>query len=475
MEMERSGSYNYSHTNAKHTHESRSRDKNLKSDKQDSYTRHDNIDGRKSSRSSSRSKKRKRTHSHISNKSSRGTKSSSYEKYDHHRKNGHHKHHHGHHHYHKRRKRSTPSPAEWDDSEHHLIAHEGDNLTSRYKVRSLMGEGTFGKVVACYDRETKRTVAIKIIRAIEKYRDAAMIEIEILETLRKNDPNGKTPCIQLLSWFDYKDHICMVFDRYGPSLFDFIRKNHYIGFDLHHVKSFAYQLLKSVAFLHDLTLIHTDLKPENILLVSNAYKLSPYSSTTMTKVPVNTDIKLIDFGSATFDSHHHTAIISTRHYRAPEVILGLGWTYPADMWSIGCILVELLTGDAIFQTHENREHLALMEITCGRIPYWMIQKADPSAKKYFDSRGDLVWPGKTKRNERHLQNQYSLKELIAPKTKQEDLFYDLCEKLLIYDPDKRLSAKESLSHPFFASCSSSYSSSAMLSDSQENNNSRSGD
>ncbi len=53
--------------------------------------------------------------------------------------------------------------------------------------------------------------------------------------------------------------------------------------------------------------------------------------------------------------------MSTRHYRAPEVILGLGWSFACDMWSVGCILVELLAGDALFQTHENLEHLAMME------------------------------------------------------------------------------------------------------------------
>jgi dual-specificity kinase len=92
-------------------------------------------------------------------------------------------------------------------------------------------------------------------------------------------------------------------------------------------------------------------------------------------VPRHTKIKLIDFGSATFNSHHHTAVISTRHYRAPEVILGLGWTYPCDLWSVGCILVELLVGEAVFQTHENREHLALMERTFGPLPHSMIHKS----------------------------------------------------------------------------------------------------
>jgi dual-specificity kinase len=66
-------------------------------------------------------------------------------------------------------------------------------------------------------------------------------------------------------------------------------------------------------------------------------------------VPATSAIKVIDFGSATFDEQYHSTIVSTRHYRAPEVILGLGWTFPCDIWSCGCILVELATGDALFQ------------------------------------------------------------------------------------------------------------------------------
>ena len=57
-------------------------------------------------------------------------------------------------------------------------------------------------------------------------------------------------------------------------------------------------------------------------------------------------------------------MVSTRHYRAPEIILNLGWSFPCDIWSIGCILVEFFTGDALFQTHDNLEHLAMMEAVC---------------------------------------------------------------------------------------------------------------
>jgi dual-specificity kinase len=124
-------------------------------------------------------------------------------------------------------------------------------------------------------------------------------------------------------------------------------------------------------------LIHTDLKPENILLVNNGYqtyqynRVIPSSSTTTQRqgrtrrVLLDTDIRLIDFGSATFDEEYHSSVVSTRHYRAPEIILGLGWSFPCDIWSIGCILVEFYTGDALFQTHDNLEHLAMMQAVCG--------------------------------------------------------------------------------------------------------------
>lgn len=69
--------------------------------------------------------------------------------------------------------------------------------------------------------------------------------------------------------------------------------------------------------------------------------------------------------------------MSTRHYRAPEIILGLGWSFPCDIWSIGCILVEFYTGDALFQTHDNREHLAMMEAVIGsRIDTHLVQEVN---------------------------------------------------------------------------------------------------
>lgn len=158
-----------------------------------------------------------------------------------------------------------------------------------------------------------------------------------------------------------------------------------------HVRHISYQLCYAVKFLHENKLTHTDLKPENILFLSsdcstsfNARKVSHqqfkneevnehffFLQNREIKRVKSTDIRLIDFGSATFDHEHHSTIVSTRHYRSPEVILELGWAQPCDVWSIGCIMFELYLGITLFQTHDNREHLAMMERILGTIPYRM--------------------------------------------------------------------------------------------------------
>ena len=104
---------------------------------------------------------------------------------------------------------------------------------------------------------------------------------------------------------------------------------------------------------------------------------------------LDTEIRLIDFGSATFEDEYHSSVVSTRHYRAPEIILGLGWSFPCDIWSIGCILVEFFTGDALFQTHDNLEHLAMMESVCDRrIDSHLVQQVNKMSSRSGSSSGN---------------------------------------------------------------------------------------
>ncbi|XP_023764562.1 serine/threonine-protein kinase AFC3 isoform X3 [Lactuca sativa] len=211
--------------------------------------------------------------------------------------------------------------------------------------------------------------------------------------------------------------------------------------------------------MHSLGLIHTDLKPENILLVSSDYlKLPGYKRTSQGEthfrcLPKSSEIKLIDFGSTAYDNQKHSSIVSTRHYRAPEVILGIGWSYPCDMWSIGCILVELFTGEALFQTHENLEHLAMMERVLGPLPEHMVQRANQGAEKYF-RRSRLKWPeGAVSRESiRAVRKLDRLKNMISGCVSYGGLrscIVDLLYGLLKFDPEERLTAEEALDHPFF--------------------------
>ncbi|MFS7999411.1 putative dual-specificity kinase CMGC-CLK family [Helianthus anomalus] len=109
----------------------------------------------------------------------------------------------------KRVARNVSPPWRQDDKDGHYVFAVGDNLTTRYKIHGKMGEGTFGQVLECWDKERKEMVAIKIVRGIKKYREAAMIEIDVLQQLGKHDKGGNR-CVQIRNWFDYRNHICIV-------------------------------------------------------------------------------------------------------------------------------------------------------------------------------------------------------------------------------------------------------------------------
>ncbi|GAM35285.1 dual specificity protein kinase [Talaromyces pinophilus] len=357
-----------------------------------------------------------------------------------------------------------------DDDDGHYIVQTDTPLTDRYSIIRLLGQGTFGKVVEAYDKQRKVRCAVKIIRSVQKYRDASKIELRVLSTLASNDKTNRNKCIHLRDCFDFRNHICIVTDLLGQSVFDFLKSNSFVPFPSSQIQNFARQLFTSVAFLHDLNLIHTDLKPENILLVSNNYQTFTYNRTIPSsshttsrnarhrRVLLDSEIRLIDFGSATFDDEYHSSVVSTRHYRAPEIILNLGWSFPCDIWSIGCILVEFFTGDALFQTHDNLEHLAMMESVIGsRIDAKMVKQvvqgrgsSQNQAAKYFQ-RNKLDYPNDetTRASRKYVKAMKQLHEFIPQNHAFNKQFLDLLQKIFVYDPKQRLTAKQALKHPWF--------------------------
>jgi len=164
-----------------------------------------------------------------------------------------------------------------------------------------------------------------------------------------------------------------------------------------------------------------------------------------------TSIRLIDFDLTTFQSEYHQRVITTRHYRAPEIILGLGWSYPCDAFSLGCILIECFTGKALFQTHDNLEHLAIMEILMGKMPDHFARAGARSKPEFFKEDGSLDWPkpGTPDDDLERVKATLPLQEIISPKDEINEQFLTLIQGLLNFDPVHRITAKEALKHPYF--------------------------
>uniref|UniRef100_A0A8C1FD99 dual-specificity kinase n=3 Tax=Cyprinus carpio TaxID=7962 RepID=A0A8C1FD99_CYPCA len=351
-----------------------------------------------------------------------------------------------------------------DDEEGHLICRSGDVLQERYEIVSTLGEGTFGRVMQCIDhRRGGAHVALKIIKNVEKYKEAARLEINttVLITLTIFSFlcfSILSLCVQMFDWFDYHGHMCISFELLALSTFDFLKENNYLPYSISQVRHMAYQICLAVKFLHENKLTHTDLKPENILFVNSDFTITYNVEKKRDERTVkNTAVRVVDFGSATFDHEHHSTIVSTRHYRAPEVILELGWSQPCDVWSIGSILFEYYLGFTLFQTHDNREHLAMMERILGPVPSRMIRKT--RKQKYF-YRGRLDWDENSSAGRYVRENCKPLRRYLLSEAEEHHQLFDLIEAMLEYEPTKRLTLAAALRHPFFQSTISSADQSA---------------
>ncbi|CAB0010433.1 unnamed protein product [Nesidiocoris tenuis] len=333
------------------------------------------------------------------------------------------------------------APSVQDDEDGHLVYRNGDVLQSRWGggcSPKCLAEARFGYL--------DEILALKIIKNVEKYSDAAKLEINVLKKINEKDPTTKHLCVRMKTWFNYHGHICIAFEMLGLSVFDFLKQNNYQPYTLEQVRHMSYQLCYAVKFLHDNQLTHTDLKPENILLVDDKYEMV-YNSRKKRydRALTHSEVRLIDFGSATFDHEHHSTIVSTRHYRAPEVILELGWSHPCDVWSIGCIMFELYLGITLFQTHDNREHLAMMERILGTIPSKMARR---SKTKYFHH-GKLDWQENCSAGRFVRDNCKPLNRYMLSDDEDHRHLFNLIQRMLEYDPAERITLSEALRHPFF--------------------------
>ena len=323
-----------------------------------------------------------------------------------------------------------PKDNSFDDDRGDYIANKGSNIYFRYEVMSHMGKGSFGKVYKVYDHKEKLEVALKILKCFPMDKNQIDLEPEILMYLKKkwqkeNHTLWKYHIIDIQEYFEFRLHKCIIVPIHDINLYEKIKELNFEGFTVDIIRRMTIQLLKCLKFLKENKIIHWDLKPENVLL----------------KNKQKSGIVIIDFGSSCFENKKMYAYIQSRFYRAPEVLLGIPYSYPIDMWSLGWILLELYQGFPIFPGENEKEQMGLIMELRGVPPINLIEEA--SRRDIFFDKNLMPIPIMDNTGEVLRPNSKSLAHFIEPEDKK---FFKFIDAWLHWDPDLRMTPEEALRH-----------------------------
>ncbi|XP_032400788.1 cyclin-dependent kinase-like 1 isoform X1 [Xiphophorus hellerii] len=285
----------------------------------------------------------------------------------------------------------------------------------KYEKLAKIGEGSYGVVFKCRHRETGQIVAIK--KFVESEEDPVIKKIAQRET-RMLKQLKHVNLVNLLEVFRRKRRLHLVFEFCEQTVLNELDK-HPQGVPEAQLKSIVWQTLQAVNFCHKHNCIHRDVKPENILLTKSGV------------------IKLCDFGFArilTGPEDDYTDYVATRWYRAPELLVGdTQYGPPVDVWAVGCVFAELLSGNPLWPGKSDVDQLYLIRKTLGDlIPHHQ----QIFRSNVFFSGVSIPEPDTTEPLERRFYGA-SLQALMVMKS------------CLVMDPSLRLSCEELLELPYF--------------------------
>ncbi|KAF5200951.1 Cell division control protein 2-like protein [Thalictrum thalictroides] len=292
-----------------------------------------------------------------------------------------------------------------------------------------VGEGTYGKVYRAREKATGKIVALKKTRLHEDEEGVpptTLREISILRMLSMDPSVVRLLDVKQGQNKEGKTILYLVFEYMDTDLKKFMRSFRANGETIppQTVKSLMYQLCKGVAFCHGHGVLHRDLKPHNLLMD-----------------PKTMMLKIADLGLArafTLPMKKYTHEILTLWYRAPEVLLGAThYSTPVDMWSVGCIFAELITGKALFPGDSELQQLLHIFRLLG-------------------TPNEQIWPGVSKLMNWHEYPQWSQQKLSSAVPNLRDEGLDLLSKMLQYEPSSRISAKKAMEHPYFDDLDKTY-------------------
>ncbi|XP_048717789.2 cyclin-dependent kinase-like 3 isoform X6 [Caretta caretta] len=283
-----------------------------------------------------------------------------------------------------------------------------------YETLGKVGEGSYGTVVKCKHKETGQIVAIKIFyeKPEKSVNKIAMREIKFLKQFRHEN------LVNLIEVFRQKKKIHLVFEFIDHTVLDELQ--HYCqGLDNKRLRRYLFQILRAIEYLHSNNVIHRDIKPENILV----------SQTGITK--------LCDFGFArtlAAPGDIYTDYVATRWYRAPELVLK-DTTYgkPVDIWALGCMIIEMATGNPYLPSSSDLDLLHKIVTKVGNLT--------PHLQSIFIR--SPVFSGVVLPEVQHPKNaRKKYPKLCA-------LLADIVHACLQMDPTNRISSTDLLQHDYF--------------------------
>ncbi|KAL0283825.1 UNVERIFIED_CONTAM: Mitogen-activated protein kinaseMMK2 [Sesamum angustifolium] len=283
-----------------------------------------------------------------------------------------------------------------------------------------LGRGAYGLVCAAINKETNEEVAIKKIGNAFNNRIDAKRTLREIKLLRHLDHENVIAIKDIIRppRRDAFNDVYIVYELMDTDLHQIIRSEQALTDD--HCQYFMYQLLRGLKYVHSANVLHRDLKPSNLFLNANC------------------DLKIGDFGLArtTSETDFMTEYVVTRWYRAPELLLNCSeYTTAIDVWSAGCILAEIVTREPLFPGKDYVHQLKLITELLGT--------PDEASLKFLRS-------DNAKRYVKHLP-MFPKQNLSARFPNLSPLALDLLGKMLIFDPDQRITVDEALCHPFLSS------------------------